>query len=196
MLFEIARRLLRIPVEPGFVYTKIALRSTAPASEDLTNVADYLVGAGDVLYYDVMWLDSQAFIGLELEASDGTALRNLGVVDQNGYGSPATSLPDSLVLNRWYRRAIKLDALAGKTLWRYGLFCEADASGTFRGRIANAAIVGPTGVVRLVIFNETTADPIGYLTGCGTRPSTTCSTSRKVSSTCTSNRASRCSGTC
>lgn len=131
--------------------------------EDLTNVPDYVVGAGDVLYYDVLWLDAQAFVGLELQASDGTGLRDLGVADQNGYASSTTSLPDALVLNRWYRRAIKLDTLAGKTISRYALFCEKDATGTFRGRIANAAIIGPTGLSRVVIFNETSADPIAYL---------------------------------
>jgi hypothetical protein len=133
--------------------------------EDLTATPDYVVGAGDVLYYDVLWLDSQAQIGLELQATDGTSLRGAGTVDQNGYpaaGDVANVVPDSLALNRWYRRSVKLDALVGKTVSRYGIFCEQNSTGTFRGRIANAAIISAIGAVRVAIFNETTADPVGY----------------------------------
>ena len=129
---------------------------------DLTHVADYAVAPGDVLEYDLLWEDSGVLIGLDLEASDGARLKDQGALDQNGHDvSPATALPDAVVLSRWYRRRILLDSLAGKTITRFMVASEEDRQdplpGTARGgKIANAAIVSANGTLARTIFSETT----------------------------------------
>jgi hypothetical protein len=130
--------------------------------DDISNVADYVAAGGDVLVYDVLWLQSGARIALELEASDGTALRSLGAKDQNDHdAAPATALPDALVLNRWYRRRIELPAgLTGKTITRFLVACEQDASGAFGGFIANAYLITAGGAIARTIHNELAPAPI------------------------------------
>lgn len=112
---------------------------------DMTNVADYTVGATAsdyYLVYDVSWAASGNLIALDLECSDGTTLRASAAVDQNGRSChPATSIPDGSILNTWYRRRIQLPAsFNSKTITRWMLVCEKNSAGTHVGAIRGAMI--------------------------------------------------------
>jgi hypothetical protein len=105
---------------------------------DLTGVADYIVGAGDCLEYEVYWASPGAKIAVDLECADGTALRNTATTDQEGRSAaPATALPEQ----QWYTRKIPLDALVGKTVQKYMLACESDTPGAFTAYFRSIRIV-------------------------------------------------------
>jgi hypothetical protein len=121
---------------------------------DITSVPDYVVQAGDVLQYDVLWSLLDTFVAMDVAATDGTTLRASGTLDTNGLSChPSTDL-SQLAVGRWYRREIPLTVLVGKTLGFYMVACEGEAAGLHLGHIANAQIMSAQGDLRLAIINE------------------------------------------
>lgn len=128
--------------------------------EDLTNITDYTVAAGDALVYDVLHLTDNALIAMDLECSDTTTLRASGAVDQNNQSAHPNTDLQAFARNSWYRREIPLPAsMNGKTITKYMLACEQNAAGTYLGCIANAVIVDTNGSIRKYIFNQDTSTP-------------------------------------
>ena len=149
---------------------------------DDTNISNYTIIDGDILYYDVCWHESNAQIALDLQATDGTTLRaQTNAEDQNGYAThPSTTIPDELILNRWYRREIALSSLVGKTINKFMVGNSATAEGTYTGKIANAIIVSGVGVVQRVIFDQDSSDPTYTVVSTDSVDNTNTATRRKV----------------
>jgi hypothetical protein len=115
----------------AFLKTVFTVASADPSAayvyEELTNPPNYTIASGDYLVYDVYWTSATTFIAVDLITTTAGALRDYGVVDQNGYGQhPAADL-SPVALNKWYHRVIPLNVIATKIVDFYDIAC------TFKG---------------------------------------------------------------
>jgi hypothetical protein len=110
----------------------------------------YTVQTGDFLEYDIFLESNQPAIGTDLHFSNG-ALRDAGIVDQNGVAvHPATDLR-SRAFDKWYRRRIPITtgnggSTIGLTLDYINVVCELDTAGTYVAYYKNMAITDGNGV--------------------------------------------------
>jgi predicted GH43/DUF377 family glycosyl hydrolase len=83
-------------------------------------------------------------VALDMVFSDGTALRNLGAVDQNGNRLHPAGQCGHLALNQWNLVTAKIGAVAaGKTLQRIDLgYDQPGGNGSFRGYLDDIGLTG------------------------------------------------------
>jgi predicted GH43/DUF377 family glycosyl hydrolase len=118
-----------------YAYTKVFDTSAHPPNID----------AGTTLSY---WIYPQSANGtcvsLDMIFSDGTALRNLGAVDQSGNKLHPASQCGHLTLNQWNHVTSNIGAVAaGKTLVRIDLgYDQPGGSGTYRGYVDDISLTG------------------------------------------------------
>ena len=128
--------------------------SNSYAYEDLVNVTDYTIQAGDFLEYDVYWTSKDDKIAFDYTTQDGSNLRNVvTAVDQNSLRAhPATDL-SQYALKRWYHRKIALPAAhTTKTIRYYDIACENHDSAMRTAYLDNIVITNGTGTIRKTIY--------------------------------------------
>jgi len=83
-------------------------------------------------------------VALDMVFSDGTALRNLGAVDQSGDKLHPASQCGHLTLNQWNHVTANIGAVAaGKTLQRIDLgYDQPGGDGTYRGYVDDISLTG------------------------------------------------------
>jgi predicted GH43/DUF377 family glycosyl hydrolase len=118
-----------------YAYAKVFDTSAHPPNID----------AGTTLSY---WIYPQSTNGtcvaLDMVFSDGSALRNLGAVDQNGNGLHPADQCGHLTLNAWNHVTSNIGAVAaGKTPVRIDLgYDQPGGSGTYRGYVDDISLTG------------------------------------------------------
>jgi hypothetical protein len=133
---------------------------------------EFPVVAGQFLEYQVaMFSGNPAFNGsVDLNADDGTTLRDSGSKDQNNAGAhPATDI-SQYARDIWYHRIISLDALAGKKL--VGATIATDSTehkaGLFRVYIDNIQITDGKCALLTIYKDEEVVPITGTPTSNGT----------------------------
>ena len=83
-------------------------------------------------------------VALDMIFSDGTALRNLGAVDQNGNRLHPAGQCGHLALNQWNQVTARIGGVAaGKTLARIDLgYDQPGGNGTYRGYVDDISLTG------------------------------------------------------
>ncbi|MET7417635.1 GDSL-type esterase/lipase family protein [Dactylosporangium sp. NPDC005555] len=111
--------------------------------------ADLPLGASSTLSY---WIYPQqatgTFVAVDLQFSDGSALRDSGAVDQYGVRAHPQFQGEGghLVLNQWNLVRVGLGALAGRTVTRVDVgFDRPTGTGVFRGYVDDIAITDEGG---------------------------------------------------
>ncbi|WP_442788580.1 GDSL-type esterase/lipase family protein [Dactylosporangium sp. NBC_01737] len=111
--------------------------------------ADLPIGASSVLSY---WIYPQqatgTFVAVDLQFSDGSALRDSGAVDQFGVRAHPQLQGEGgrLVLNQWNLVRVNLGALAGRTVTRVDVgFDRPTGTGPFRGYVDDIAVTDEGG---------------------------------------------------
>jgi lysophospholipase L1-like esterase len=111
--------------------------------------ADLPVGASSTLSY---WIYPQqatgTFVAVDLQFSDGSALRDSGAVDQFGVRAHPQFQGEGghLVLNQWNLIRVNLGALAGRTVTRVDVgFDRPTGTGQLRGYVDDIAITDEGG---------------------------------------------------
>jgi hypothetical protein len=128
---------------------------------DLTGVSNYVVVSGDYLYYDIhnLTIDNQK-CGIDLKCTDGNRLIDYSQTDQNGVSAdPRTTSP--YLNGGWYSRKIALPSgMIGKTIEKYWLVCEKEATATYKTEFRNIYIGDEDGLVRKSIVIDSFDDSI------------------------------------
>ncbi|GAB3863278.1 GDSL-type esterase/lipase family protein [Dactylosporangium cerinum] len=111
--------------------------------------ADLPIGPSSVLSY---WIYPQqatgTFVAVDLQFSDGSALRDSGAVDQFGVRAHPQLQGEGghLVLNQWNLVRVNLGALAGRTVTRVDVgFDRPTGTGPFRGYVDDIAVTDEGG---------------------------------------------------
>ena len=111
--------------------------------------ADLPIGPSSVLSY---WIYPQqatgTFVAVDLQFSDGSALRDSGAVDQFGVRAHPQLQGEGghLVLNQWNLIRVNLGALAGRTVTRVDVgFDRPTGTGPFRGYVDDIAVTDEGG---------------------------------------------------
>lgn len=122
---------------------------------DMTSVTDYVIQAGDFLEYDIYWVDSGNIqMSMDFMTSDGSTLRDAGILDQNGLGAHPSNDLSSKTFQKWYHRKIPFTSFyngtaaassVGKTVTNFCLVAEVDTAGTKRAYIKNIVITDGKG---------------------------------------------------
>ncbi|WP_034263233.1 hypothetical protein [Actinospica robiniae] len=119
-----------------YAYTKVFDTSAHPPAID----------SGTTLSYWIYPQNSAAStcVALDMVFSDGTALRNLGAVDQSGNRLHPASQCGHLTLNQWNHVTANIGAVAaGKTLQRIDLgYDQPGGNGTYRGYVDDISLTG------------------------------------------------------
>jgi predicted GH43/DUF377 family glycosyl hydrolase len=104
------------------------------------------IGANTTLSY---WIypqnsNNSSCVALDMIFSDGSALRNLGAVDQNGNRLHPAGQCGHLALNQWNLVTARIGAVAaGRTLQRIDLgYDQPGGSGSYRGYVDDISITG------------------------------------------------------
>jgi hypothetical protein len=135
-------------------YPTLLALANAYLYQDLTSVANYVIQAGDYLEYDVYWTDRNQRFAVELVASDGTKLRDLGAVDQNGLSSHPNTDLSNYALGYWYHRKIHVPGImVGKTISKYDIASESDVPGSYAAGVRDIYITDGAGTVRKTIWD-------------------------------------------
>ena len=119
-----------------YAYMKVFDTSAHPPTIDANTTLSYWI-------YPQNSTNSSC-VALDMIFSDGTALRNLGAVDQNGNQLHPAHQCGHLTLNQWNHVTSKIGAVAaGKTLQRIDLgYDQPGGSGTYRGYIDDISLTG------------------------------------------------------
>ena len=119
-----------------YAYMKVFDTSAHPPTIDANTTLSYWI-------YPQNWSNSTC-VALDMIFSDGTALRNLGAVDQNGNQLHPAHQCGHLTLNQWNHVTSKIGAVAaGKTPLRIDLgYDQPGGSGTYRGYIDDISLTG------------------------------------------------------
>ncbi|MFG2039984.1 GDSL-type esterase/lipase family protein [Dactylosporangium sp. NPDC048998] len=111
--------------------------------------ADLPLGAGSVLSY---WIYPQqatgTFVAVDLQFSDGSALRDSGAVDQYGVRAHPQYQGEGghLAVNQWNLVRVSLAGLAGRTVSRIDVgFDRPAGTGAFRGYVDDVTIADESG---------------------------------------------------
>lgn len=114
------------------------------------------VRVGDVLVYDI-FLDPknpQAKGGLDIDFGGDSALRDRGLLDQNGLRAHGDAILTAAV-GKWYSRRIRLDAAAGLTATSWNLVFEGDENGRYAQFVDNVGIQHADGTTDWIVRNGT-----------------------------------------
>jgi predicted alpha-1,2-mannosidase len=87
---------------------------------------------------------NSAYVALDIIFTDGTTLRNSGLMDQNGFGIDPTSQGSHLTLDTWNYVSVDLTPLAGKTVSRIDCgFDRPNSTGAYRGYVDDLGFTTP-----------------------------------------------------
>jgi hypothetical protein len=124
----------------------------------------YTIASGDHFVYDIYTKNPGGTPSgsVDIEMSGG-ALRDSGILDQNGRsGHPGTDL-SSVALNQWYHRDFDLSARAGDTIGAFEMGHEID-SGTSEFYACNVQIINGS-TLKLVGYDQNTWSPVSDTVG-------------------------------
>lgn len=134
------------------------------------NVVNYIIQAGDVLEYDLVWVSGQDFslskIIVSLYPPNTNALLDQNGIDSGSESSSVTGLAD-MCQGKWYHRSIRLDgASVGQEIDNFCIECATAADPEhptdpiqLEAGIANIRITDGAGTVRHNVFSSSDALP-------------------------------------
>jgi len=133
----------------AYLYTMIATPSLVLAT-------------GDYLSYDIFISSTSPVIcgGIDVIATDGTAARDVTLVDQYGVNMHPNTDLSNYAKDTWYHREIGFNnpnttTMIGKTTSHAVIALEGDTAGTYTIYVRNVTIKNSGGTVRATIFSTT-----------------------------------------
>ncbi len=104
------------------------------------------VKEGDKFRYDIFLPSDQPELkgGIDIQFTDGSTLRDSGIVDQNKLSAHGDSALDQAKA-RWYTRTFDLSPLAGRVTSVFDIQCEADTPGVYVQILDNVVIESKDG---------------------------------------------------
>jgi len=119
-----------------YAYTQVFDTSAHPPTVDANTTLSYWIYPQNS--------NTSSCVALDMIFSDGSALRNLGAVDQNGNRLHPAGQCGHLALNQWNQVTARIGAVAaGKTPARIDLgYDQPGGSGSYRGYVDDISITG------------------------------------------------------
>ncbi len=138
---------------------------------DLTNVSDYTIQSGDVLEYDVLWMNKHDNTYFDIETAAGVTESLRGItscLDQSGIRAGTNNDVSMAIManycyRRWYHRRIPIpSSLVGKTITKFMVACDdrvdsGSFAGAHTGGFRNIMITDGGITVRKTIYDGDTA---------------------------------------